>query len=548
MSASRAHPDEPTLCQRYRSASVWLCTAVLVACAIAFIVATRHWPMVGDAAQMHYTVFLIRHGWIPYRDFLDVNMPGAYLVTAIAMHLPGPEDLSWRFFDLTLVAATGIGYLMIARPYSRFAALFATVLLLLVHGQDGVQQAGQRDLVIAALTTLAVAFLLEATRKQRWTYLLPFGLFTGLAATIKPTALPLGIAILALAALRRVGWWRSGTEEHASSARTAFAWVGAGIAGMILPVMCMMLWLHHHSALEAWVTTQRILLPYYAQLGHRAFAFTLSHSLSPVLPLVLLWLLFLMLRWLEGRRAGAHSVGWPVFERLVITVAVLFSLLGLLLQGKALPYQRYPMLALLLLLIALDLTTGLRQRGMACCAGLAGLVCGCLVLVPIALVRVSRFDAKPQEFDAMLTADLRSVGGDLNGRVQCLDTIQECLPTLYTMRLIPATRTLYDTLLFGPSQQPAVQRARRIFLAEIERRPPSAIVVVSGFFLDGTGGYRKLDAWPGFEQWMNAHYVLAANRTPPHMVRWWSRPQPPASYRLYVRRRDDVASPAEALR
>jgi hypothetical protein len=148
----------------------------------------------------------------------------------------------------------------------------------------------------------------------------------------------------------------------------------------------------------------------------------------------------------------------------------------------------------------------------------------------------------------MLTADLRSVGGDLNGRVQCLDTIQECLPTLYTMRLIPATRTLYDTLLFGPSQQPAVQRARRIFLAEIERRPPSAIVVVSGFFLDGTGGYRKLDAWPGFEQWMNAHYVLAANRTPPHMVRWWSRPQPPASYRLYVRRRDDVASPAEALR
>jgi hypothetical protein len=68
----------------------------------------------------------------------------------------------------------------------------------------------------------------------------------------------------------------------------------------------------------------------------------------------------------------------------------------------------------------------------------------------------------------------------------------------------------------------------------VATRPPAAFVVVSGFFLEGVSGYQKLDTWPVFEQWLNAHYTLAAERTPPHLVRWWGRPQPPPGYRLYV--------------
>jgi hypothetical protein len=93
---------------------------------------------------------------------------------------------------------------------------------------------------------------------------------------------------------------------------------------------------------------------------------------------------------------------------------------------------------------------------------------------------------------------------------------------------------LGDVELFGPSEQPVVAASRRRFLHEIETKPPLVFIVVSGFFLDGTSGYRKLDAWPEFEQWLNAHYTLAVARTPPHLVRWWSRPQPPAGYRIYI--------------
>jgi hypothetical protein len=168
---------------------------------------------------------------------------------------------------------------------------------------------------------------------------------------------------------------------------------------------------------------------------------------------------------------------------------------------------------------------------------LVGLGCACLVLAPLALVRVHRFVAEPQEFDAMLAGDLRRVDeGNLSGRVQCLDSIQECLPTLYNLRLLPATAMLSDLTLFGDSKEPAVAGTRRMFLDDVERKPPEAFVVVSGYSLDGTSGYRKLDTWPVFAQWLHAHYTMTEERTPIHQVQWWGRAQPPVGYRLYVLR------------
>lgn len=203
MSASPPVADDTSSHNRTTSAWLSLFGAVLIACSLIFLVMRRHWPMVGDAALLRYAVFLIQHGWTPYRDIVDINMPGAYWATAFGMHLAGSADVSWRIFDVGLIGLTGLGYFVIARPYSRFAALFATAMLLLVHGQDGVQQAGQRDLVIAALLVVGVAFLLEAVRRNNCSYLVPFGLAVGLSATIKPTALPLGLALLAMAAIYR---------------------------------------------------------------------------------------------------------------------------------------------------------------------------------------------------------------------------------------------------------------------------------------------------------------------------------------------------------
>jgi hypothetical protein len=508
--------------RRFSSLLLWLLSAALIGCSVIFVVMTRHWPMVGDAALLHYDVFLMQHGWAPYRDFLDINMPGAYWATALAMHLPGQPDVAWRIFDLALVALAGLGYYIIARPYSRFAALFATVMLLLVHGQDGVQQAGQRDLVMATLLILAFAALLEAMRQNRWAYLLPFGLGVGLAATIKPTADPLGWLLLAMVLV-----YRARTRNVDRS--VTLGWAAAGLGAMTIPIAAMALWLARKGAWRAWIATERLILPYYATADRRPPGFTFMHSISPLAALVVLWLVCLALR----------GPAWPRFERLLAATAVVVNLIAMLAQGKALPYQRYPMMVFLLLLIALDLSTAWRRndgtRRAARCTALAGLCCGCLVIAPLALARVHRFVGKRQQFDRMLAADLRAVnGGEVNGRVQCLDTIQDCLPTMDTMRLMPANGILADQALFDPHRLPVVEILRQRFEQAVTARPPLVIVAVSGYFLDGSSGYRKLDSWPGFHRWLDANYTLAVERPSQGEVRWWSRPQPEPGYRLYV--------------
>lgn len=425
-----------------------------------------------------------------------------------------------------LVALAGGGYYIITRPYSRFAALFATVLLLLVHGQDGVQQAGQRDLIIATLLVLAFACLLEATRQSRWVYLLPFGLGVGLAATIKPTADPFGLLLLAMVVVYR-------TRQQGANRSAALGWLAAGFGAMAMPLAAMLLWLEHKGALKAWIATEHLVLPYYATLDRRSAGFSFWHSISPLAILVVIWLLCVPLR---GPR-------WPPFERLLTATAVAVNLLGLLVQGKALPYQRYPMLVFLLLLIALDLSTALNRKNSAqgiapyaaSYVALGGLCCGCLLIAPLALAGVHRFVGEPQEFDAILAADLRHVnGGNVSGQVQCLDTIQDCLPTLDTMRLLPATSVLSDLPLFDVIPRPTVEIFRRRFEKEITDRPPLVFVAVSGYFLDTESGYRKLDNWPAFKRWLLANYTLAIERNSPGVVRWWNRAQPQPGYRLYV--------------
>ena len=130
----------------------------LFACLALFVVGTWNWPLVGDASVIHYAAFLMGHGFAPYRQIIDFNMPGCYLVEWLVIHIFGGGSLSWRIFDLFLAALSGAAMIAIAKPYSRFAGFAAAVLFTLIHGQDGVAFMGERDLIIAALLAWAYAF------------------------------------------------------------------------------------------------------------------------------------------------------------------------------------------------------------------------------------------------------------------------------------------------------------------------------------------------------------------------------------------------------
>lgn len=553
--------------------------ASLAVSALLFFVFTWRWPLVGDASLIHYIAFLIQRGWAPYRQLGDMNMPGSYLIELAAMHLFGTGDLAWRIFDFTLVAAAATAFVSIFRVaeapapafqvgsgstprgwlLNSFPALFSASLFILIHGRDGLAEGGQRDLTMAVCLLTAMACLFHAVRRaasSRPTLLAPaaFGLLSGVALTIKPTAILLTLAQLALALHAA----RPAAAQPDSPLRSAWRTIAlpATLAGLIGPAIALLFLLREH-ALAAFLAGLHTVVPYYASLGHRPLFFVLLHSVSPLLPIVIAWLAVLMLR----RGGPALLRNW---ERNALLAGVLFGLINCVVQQRALPYYRYPLLVFLLPLVARDLlgasvsetTPTPEVPSVTASPSRAGtlltqirralafltLAYASLILAPQSAILIHRYQWWNLDFIQSLSADLNSLGGaSASGRVQCIDSISGCGNVLYRLRLEPSTGLLSDFLLFGavsdrqpPDQIPVIRSTRAQFSAAITAHPPEFIIVTSHLHIDGPDNFEKLARWPAFASFLASRYTLRKEWHPARPARWWSREEIPASYRIYV--------------
>jgi hypothetical protein len=544
--------------------------------ALLFFLWSWRWPLVGDASLMHYMGWLIERGWAPYRDFGDMNMPGSYLIELAAMHLFGTGGLAWRLFDFTLMGVAAASFFVITRrtragapsmtvssswvgsENSWLAGLFAACLFILVHGRDGLAEGGQRDLTMAVCLIVATAFLFVAVRRDWPWAAVAFGLFSGVALTIKPTALPVTVAQLLLA----VYVLHKGGGSQANPPRGWLHHAVAAIAGYLIAPAIALVFLLRERALAAFFDNLHGLDLYYSGLGHRPLGFLLLHSISPLLPLVLLWLAVLALRFpkLGGERAklgGARTaMDW---ERVALFCGALFGLVSYLVQGRGFPYHRYMLLAFLLPLMAVDFTRSaqtqlsdlwrtkahVRRGKTAQWLALAALSFGGFVLAPQSAVLIHRYRWWETDFITSLQQNLDALGGQrLSGHIQCIDSISGCGTALYRMRLEPANGLLVDFPIFGAEKVAVVRQMREQFSAAVLANPPQVIVVTSSlvFYDDGPGEYRKLDRWPAFQSFLAAGYTLQTEWSPTRTARWWSREEIPASYRIYVLR-DSLTTP-----
>jgi hypothetical protein len=478
-----------------------------------FVVSTAHWKQVNDPAQLSYLCFLMDHGMAPYRDLLEINMPGIYLVNWSVMHVLGEGSWAWRTFDFSLLAAAAWAMIVIARPYDWLAGVFGATLFALYHGRDGPGQAGQRDFIIAVLLLCAYAFLFEFFRRRSDWKMFAFGLCGGFAATIKPMPLPFLIFILVLAAIHL-----KSTGEPILRP-TLYA-----LLGLLVPFAIVGAWIvSKHSAGSFWYLL-RVELPFYQSLGRLGFLKLMTLAASPsVASLALIALAIALLKWR----------GWN-WENKLLVAGIIFGLASFFWQGKGFPYHRYPMFAFLFLWVALQIVTGLRARGAVGILAATGLIFA-VILLPLYLRTASRRVWDSQFIDS-LTADLEHLGGhELSGHVQCIYMQADCDDALYRMRLVQSTGLFYDYLIFGSSQQQVVRDEREKFWQQFQKNPPRVVVVGSGLYPD-IYGYAMLASWPLFQQELATHYSLYDDRS-----------FPPAetgqrAYRIYVEKNSLVAS------
>jgi hypothetical protein len=491
-------------------------TAVLAALLAVFVVGTWRWPLVGDASVIHYVAFLMDHGFVPYRQIVELNMPGAYLVEWLLIHTFGAGSLSWRIFDFTLLAAIGGAMILIARPYSWFAGFAAAALLALIHGQDGVAFLGERDLIIAALLVWMCAFLFLGLRHNSAWLIFASGFAAGVAATMKPLAVPVGFLLLIVLVLRL-------RSQHRPYGKLLLY----AAAGFLLPCLIVFLYLVRVHALSAFVETMFGLSRYYNGMYRKPPGFLLLHSVAPVGVLVVLWLSVIL---------GHGEWNW---ERRTLAGAAILGLAFYILQGRGFPYYRYPLLVFLLTLMAIDFLAALRHPFLRYLAAFAA-VYGLLILAPQCALKTTRYDWRNQEFITMLSGDLKNLGGqELTGKVQCLDTIAGCINTLYRNKLVQATGFFYDCYAYAPrgtKMMWMVDRYRSDFLEALKRNPPMIFVLSNQYCQEGPDSYDKLKRWPELAGLLDSQYRLYAERMPPDEVYWWSRPLKPSGYRIYLRR------------
>ncbi len=246
-------------------------TALLSILFLIFAVGSLRWPWMNDAQVFHYVVFLIGRGLSPYRQIIDINLPGSYVSEWIGMHLAVDTDLSYRLYDLGLLLALTAAATVIAKPYHWFAGVFAGLLFALIHGSEGPWMLAERDFVMAVLLLWAYAFAFLAVRQRRAAWLFAASLAIACAATLKPFALLYACALLPLACRRHL----SASRDYERALKKAIIAVSAGFAFAFLALLAALLW---RQSLSALLSRSIALAGLYRSLHESDFAYMLHHS------------------------------------------------------------------------------------------------------------------------------------------------------------------------------------------------------------------------------------------------------------------------------
>jgi len=223
------------------------------------------WEIQIDGSILHYIAYLItEHGFVPYRDIFDPNMPGAYLFHMTVGTLFGYSDLAFRLVDVvwltTILIVTWFGM----KPAGRAVALASCLLFGLIYLGSGPYMSLQRDFI--AVLPLATALLLTTRRRPKQSVHLHhclLGVLFALAALIKPHML-IGLpAMIVYSCIHDT----DGVRSIKALLKPCLIGGLFALVGFLATLVIPFLWLWRIGALESFVDILSSYVPLYAQMS-----------------------------------------------------------------------------------------------------------------------------------------------------------------------------------------------------------------------------------------------------------------------------------------
>lgn len=488
----------------------WAAAATTCVLAALGMYASRGWPIYNDAPLMFFVAQRIAEGGAPYRDVLDMNMPGAYLISLAVLSVAGLSDFAWRLVDLGALVGIALCLFWIVRPASVVLGITAAATIMLVHLKAGPDDAGQRDFLMTLPVLLALTILLVAdrdvTRISSVLRHLMVGMLLTSAALLKPTAIVLAGPTLLFVLLRR--------GLSAGSCRDA----GAFIAGASIVVMLIAAWLHSRGALLDFLIVQLdFVIPSYSKikqvpstyLGTKlvllalvGVPFILNGRHRVRYMSLLLLVAFGMFHFhVQGKYWGYHAAPLEIFS-----VAAAFLGLGML--TDRMKHETARLSAVMALLVAQTAVVAMTIEGFGARSWLSGQT----------TVRAN------DELVRRLVGDLAELSIGPAG-VQPLDTTFGVLNAMLRLGHSMPTRLMYGFPLYLPERTPFLDGLREEFLAGLRKSafPP---LIRTNQQLPYAYGYDRLETWPAFRELIDRHYTIAVERSFPDNK----------GYRIYVAR------------
>ncbi|MCL4257820.1 MAG: glycosyltransferase family 39 protein [Anaerolineales bacterium] len=205
------------------------------------------WRMLHDSPIVMYISLMIdKFGYVPYRDLLDVNLPGTYLIYALVGRISSYSDLGFRIADLIYLAAIAALTWVWMRDFGKKVAWASALFGVMLYLSYGQVMSFQREFLILLPLMGALVTAVRFPERRFMSKYFIIGLLFGLAATIKPQA-ALGMPFLI--AFQAWDLWRGEGLE-----RKRFLLMGVMTAvGFVIPIGMAIFYLWQAGALPSFI-------------------------------------------------------------------------------------------------------------------------------------------------------------------------------------------------------------------------------------------------------------------------------------------------------
>lgn len=487
--------------------------ALLAAVFLVQLVMSLGWRMQFDQAIMHYVAYLINeHGFAPYRDIFEPNMPGTYLVHMAVGKLLGYSDLAIRMADITWLSATLTVSWFIMKPIGRVPALASCLLFGLLHLRMGSNGALQREFL--AILPMAIALLIATRRKPYHSVkLIHFvtGVLFALAALVKPH-LVIGLPALII----------YNCVQESNDSKSARKFINTCITGSLLALLGLLLtlaipllWLGKIGAIQSFWEIFSSYLPLYAQMDSNAgFVEPVSRFRQYVLgylsfggfEVLLMSSIFGVYNvWTESRTVETRRLAVLLLS-LTILYSIYAAIGGRFLFNHWIPYTYFGCLGTGLVLFSPPSMTNLRRARIVFPISIFLFTVMVTVEPAYDVIYLLRHgqpllpsEGRGDEIAAYLNQHLSPTD-----RVQPLDWVQGTTRGMLFSKAIPATPYICDFQFYHHVSTPYIQGLRNDFMVKLEQTMPVFILDLHEKF-KVTGIDTSYD-FPELAEFIERHY------------------------------------------